>query len=90
MPYIVSQVSNVKAYEYLGRFAVIREYRSHILIYGVIGIACAVFPVAIADASYLVARITWSDQLICRSPEKSQTLRDYPLVKSFISAVGLH
>lgn len=86
----LSGIERVKAYEYLGRFAVIREYRRHIVIYGVIGTAGAMYfqfhlPMHLIWWLILPGVISF---MYVVPLKKIKRWRDYPLVKIFlISAV---
>jgi 4-hydroxybenzoate polyprenyltransferase len=82
-------IERVKAYAYLGRFSVIREYRSHIMIYGVIASAGAFY-----FFLHLPIKVIWwlvlpgvISILYVVPLGKRKRWRDYSLVKIFLISV---
>jgi len=82
-------INIVRAYEHEGRFAVIKKYRSHIIVYSVLGfIAAAVFFIMLPSATwlYLIIPVAISAAYVIPTTKSGRRLRDLPLVKIFLLA----
>ena len=82
-------INIVRAFEHEGRFAVIKKFRSHIIVYSIIGfIAAAVFFFALPPKMwlYLILPVAISAAYVIPTSKTGKRLRDLPLVKIFLLA----
>jgi len=82
-------INIVRAFEHEGRFAVIKQYRSHILVYTVIGFIAAAVLFSLLSAKtwlYLILPIAISAAYVIPTNKTGKRLRDFPLIKVFLLA----
>ncbi len=82
-------INIVRAFEHEGRFAIIKKYRSHIIVYSVLGfIAAGVFFILLPSSTwlYLILPVAISAAYVIPTTKSGKRLRDLPLVKIFLLA----